>query len=852
MGHLVLVLFILLSSIGIGQGVLDQSISIKFNHQEIEKCLIQLEKESGIRFSYNSKQIRTYKTAKNLKFEATPLNQILDALFLNTPLNYKAIGDQITVYELTTTSESIVISGYIRAKNSGEEIVGARIYFPDYGVGCITNSYGYYAIELPKGLATYRVSSLGMLSLNQSAVFSEPVVLNFELQEDTLLLQAVLVETDSLKHRNEDLVDLSRIDQTIITPLAISRVPAASGERDLLRHLQQLPGVQPSNDGGANFQVRGSGTGSNMVLIDEIPIYHPTHLLGLYSIINTDALKSASFYKDYIPLQYGTRSASVLQIITKEGDLNKHHISGGISGFMGRLNLEGPIVKKQASFYFSGRFSTFPEALLSILGNQQLGNPSFYDLNGKVNIKINSNNRIYLTGYFGRDELTDSTSNYKWGNVATGFRWNHIINSKTFSNLSITHSEFSYGFSNYNGITDANYGQKVVTDKVNYDVTHFYSNSLKVNCGISASYLRTNNGNFGGNANLFLQRQAWENGIYAAIEKTFSPRLSIKGGIRIPYSFHIGTGDTTSYLNSDLSLSQVIYQKNKFYDPVFFIDPRIVGSYALDEHHELQFAAMVTSQNTHIINYVNYFLPIEIWTPSTSYLKPERNYQVSFGLIRTIRNTQFSAILYGKQVRNILDYASPIFTASTDIESNLLAGKLNVFGAEFMLNYQFTTWYSASISYAYTKTQQQINGINNNEPYVATNDRPHYLSFSQFFNLSKEWQLTTNIIAHSGTAITLPNGQFIIDGTAFPLYSSPRNAERLPNFRRVDLSFRRQLGVQKQKNNWDLTYTITNFFNRSNPSVAFVQQDQYDPSKLVIRGIDYSPFMISLSLNFHF
>lgn len=852
MRQLLLVLFVLLGSISIGQGILDQPISIKFNHQEIEKCLIQLEKKSGVRFSYNSKNLHPYKTDTKLKFEQKALHLVLDQLFLNTRLNYKEIGDQITVYELTSTEETAVISGFIRAKNSGEEIVGARIYFPEHNVGCITNSYGYYAVEIPKGFANYRVSSLGMLALTQRIDLREDLVLNFELSEDTVLLQTVIIESDRVAKLSEELVDLARIDQTIITPLAISRVPAASGERDLLRHLQQLPGVQPSNDGGANFQVRGSGTGSNMVLIDEIPIYHPTHLLGLYSIINTDALKSAVFYKDYIPLQYGTRSASVLQILTKEGDLNKHHISGGISGFMGRLNVEGPIIKKQASFYLSGRFSTFPGALLSVLGSQQLGNPTFYDLNGKINYKINSNNRIYFTGYFGRDGLTDTLSDYKWGNVAAGFRWNHIINTKTFSNLSVTHSEFAYGFTNFNGYTNANFGQKVVTDKVNYDVTHFYSNSIKINYGISSAFLRTNKGNFGDNANLFLQRQASENGIYASIEKKITPRLSINGGLRIPYSFHIGTGDTTSYLNADLVLSQVIYKRNKIYDPVIFVDPRIVGTYYLNERNELQFSGMITSQNTHIINYVNYFLPIEIWTPSTRYLKPERNYQLSVGLLRKHKNTELSIIVYGKHVRNVIDYASPIFTASTDIESNLLAGKLSVYGAEFMVNYQFTSWYSATISYAYTHTKQTIKGINNDLPYVAPNDRPHYFAFSQFFNLSKKWQLTTNLIAHTGTAITLPNGQFIIDGTAFPLYSSQRNSERLPTFRRVDLSFRRQLGVQKRKDNWDLMFTITNFFGRYNPSVAYIQQEQFNPSQLLIKGVDYSPLMFSISLNFHF
>lgn len=853
MRQLLFALCFLISPIVISQELLDKEVTVKFKKANLEKCLNLLEKASGISFSYNSRQIHAINKKINIAFDKKPLAQILDNLLAETQLKYKEIGNQITIYALNTTNQVVVISGHIQDNNSGEELIGARVYFPEHGIGCISNSYGYYALEVPKSNTNMKVSSVGMIPFIAEIEVENEMVLNIGLAVDTLLLNVVEVVSDSKANGSEEIVDLPNLLQTVITPLAISRVPAASGERDLLRHLQQLPGVQPANDGGANYIVRGSGTGGNLILMDEIPIYHPTHLLGIYSIVNTDALKSATLYKDYIPLQYGDRSASVLQIRTKEGDLNKHHFSGGFSGFMARLNIEGPIVKKKASFYTAGRVSTFPGALLSILGNRSLGNPTFYDLNGKVNVKLNSNNRIYLTGYFGRDGLSDTNSFYQWGNLAGGFRWNHVINTKTFSNLSLTHSEFSYGFSRFDQLESLSFGQKVITDKVNYDFTYYFNNTTKINYGLSTAFLRTRQGSFSeAEANLFLQRQSLENGIYASLEKKFNPKFNIKAGIRLPYSFHIGTGDTTAYLNSDLSQTQVIYQRNKFYDFTFFVDPRIVGTYHLNENNELQFAAMVTSQNTHIINYINNFLPIEIWTPSTDYLKPERNFQASIGWTNHWKNMQFSAIAYHKYVINVLDYASPVFTPSTDIESNLLAGTLRVSGLEFMLNYKFTTWYSTSVSYAYTHARQKIEGINNDLPYVAPADRPHYFSFSQYFNLTKKWQITTNFTAHTGTAITLPNGQFVIDGTAFPLYSSNRNTERLPMFRRVDLAFRRQLGVKKNRNNWDLSFTITNFFDRNNPSVAYVEQSESEPGKLSIATVDYSPIMISLNLNFKY
>jgi outer membrane cobalamin receptor len=296
----------------------------------------------------------------------------------------------------------------------------------------------------------------------------------------------------------------------------------------------------------------------------------------------------------------------------------------------------------------------------------------------------------------------------------------------------------------------------------------------------------------------------------------------------------------------------VIYERNKLYDPIVYLDPRFLLKYRLTANSQLQLAATVTSQNTHIVNYINNFLPIEIWTPSTNFLKPERNYQVSLGYSGEWRKWDVSAAIYQKHVRNVLDYASPVFTNSTDIESNLLAGQLNVQGAEIMLTYRFTTWYSTAVSYAYTRTRQTVEGINYDQPYVATGARPHYFSWSQFFNWSKKWQITTNYIRHSGAAITLPNGQFIIDGTAFPLYEANRNTERLPTFRRLDLSFRRQLGVKKKKDHWNLKFTVTNFFNRYNPSVAYPDHEIGQPNQLIIRSVDYSPFMLSISLNFKY
>ena len=232
---------------------------------------------------------------------------------------------------------------------------------------------------------------------------------------------------------------------------------------------------------------------------------------------------------------------------------------------------------------------------------------------------------------------------------------------------------------------------------------------------------------------------------------------------------------------------------------MYFVDPRALLNVRLDDKNDLQIAAGITSQHTHIVNYVNYFLPIEIWTTSNAFLKPERNYQASVGWIRTGKNINTSATIFGKHVRNLIDYASPVFTSSADIESNLLAGHMWATGAELMLNYRISTRYELTVAYTYTYARQKIEGINKGDYYPALNDRPHYLSINQFFNISKKWKISANFTLHSGKAVTLPNGQFTIDGTTFPVYDDNRNAERLPVFSRWDVAVTRKFGYKRRK-----------------------------------------------------
>ncbi|MFT4601184.1 MAG: hypothetical protein ACI857_001362 [Arenicella sp.] len=838
-----------------GQSNLERKVTVSFDDIPLEKCLHQIEKVADISFSYNSKELSSIDRIVKKSFQNESIANILEFLFGSTTLNYKEIGGQISLYNSNVEKQKFVISGYIRDAESKEELIGARIYFPSLSIGCVTNTYGYYVLEIPKGKTSIKISSIGMSTLQEGLEINADIVLNFNLEKNNLMLDAVEVLADPSKY-NTAPVDLPTTDQTTITKGAIMRIPATSGEVDIMKYLQQMPGVTPTQNGGATYQVRGSGSGNNLILIDEIPIYHPTHMLGLFSIVNVEAIKSAKLYRDYIPLKFGGRSSSVFQINTNEGNLEKTHLSGGFSPASGRLNLEGPIVKNKASYYLSLRKSFFPRAAFNLFRQSDFDIPNFHDFNGKINIHLNSNNRIYFTGYYGRDRLRRYIGDlYKWGNAAGSFRWNHIINTKTFTNLSLIHSQFDYTniVTEFEGAYLVKFGQSVSQDKVQYNVTYFHDPSLRVEYGGDVTWIRTfKNDKDIISSDLFLERSAIEAGLYISADKEINKKLSIKGGVRTPISFHFGKQDTAFYLNTNLSTTQVIYQKNKIYDLFFSLDPRVHLSYHPNKKDDFTANVGVTSQHTHLVTYSNNFLPVQIWTTSNAFLRPERNLSSSLGWTHREKKIETSLAVFGRYIANVVDFAVPVSTFSQQIEGNLLSGRLITYGVESQINFNPSDKYSATIGYTYTVTDQKVIGINNDQSYVADNDRPHAVSFSQYFNFNQKWKMSTNYNFMSGRAITLPTGQYLIGDTAFPLFPEQRNSERLRYFSRLDMSVTRKLGIKKGKNRWELVLNVTNLFGRYNPSIVYLNPNSIGTPELSLSSNDYSPSTIILNANFKF
>jgi len=841
MNRFILIITLFLSQSVLAQNLTETTVDLDFKNQTILQCLKAIEKTTGFTFSYNLTIIRQEDKRVNQNFNQKKVGQVLDVILANTTLTYREIANQITIYSDQKKLNTVSLSGYIIDKNSHEKIIGAQLYFPSIQTGCVTNAYGFYHINITKGTFEIIISSIGMKKKVETISIDNDIMLNFELEEDILLLNTIEVNANKKDTSQSTDNSTSALEKVEIEPLVLVQTPSSNGLPDVTKYIQNIAGVQPLYDGSSSYTVRNLPNGNNLILLDEIPIYHPNHLLGLYSIVNSNAVKSASLYKDHIPAKFGVRNSSILQIYTKEGNLNKFQASGGLGANVPHLSLEGPIIKNKASFYLSGRRSFNALNAINFWSPTDLPNPDFFDLTLKANYKLDYQNRIYLTSYIGNDRINDTTGVYNWGNKAFSFRWNRVISDKTFTNLTLINSIFNYNVNKSRA--SSVFGQKVFSSQVKYDVSYFVSNQDKINYGVSILNTRTQSDETE-NGTIFLSRNNFETAFYASLNRLVNPKLKFEAGLRLPFNFHLGTQDTSLFLQPNQSFQQVIYSLNKAYDFKFSLDPRFLLTYQLDAKNTLEFSQNIATQFIHIINYNTEILPVQIWTTPSKYLKPERNYQTTIALTHRKNYLTLTGALYYRFVNHVIDFAPAIYSEISEFESNLLSGHLHATGLEFMARYQKTKQYSAFVSYDLTYAKQKVNGINNDLYYTATNNRPHYFTFNQYFIRSNKWEFGSNIVVHSKTAITLPTGKFEINGIEYPLYDGTKNTSRLPIHHRLDLSAKRTLGIKKQKNRGYLMMTFTNIYGRGNVSNVYLTNT--DENKLNFVSQNYIPQTVYL------
>ena len=749
------------------------------------------------------------------------------------------------------------VNGTIKEQKSGEVLIGASVRLLEIPKsGTLSNAYGFYSITAPEGTYTLVTGFAGYKQDSLKIVLDKNITQPVEMSQRNAELQAVVI---SSKKTNENVVKpLMGVQKLSVEE--IKNVPVIFGEKDVLKTIQLLPGVKSAGEGNSGFYVRGGGSDQNLILLDEAIVYNASHLLGFFSTFNSDAIKDLTLYKGAMPAEYGGRLSSVVDIRMNDGNNKDYHASGGIGLIASRLNIEGPIVKDKGSFIISAR-RTYADLFLKLSKDSSINQNSlyFYDLNLKANYKINDNNRVYLSGYFGKDNLGfGNTFGIDYGNSTATARWNHVFNSRLFSNTSAIYSNYNYNIHLKTTSNDIIIKSKIEDLALKQDFQYFVNNNNKINFGFNVIHHDLSPGivdatlSSSFNSLTIQSKFAFENAFYVSHEFSPSDKIKLNYGLRMSAFNVVGPGDFKTYDSSGNIKSLNTYPSGKIVKTYFNAEPRFSASYQLNDNSSVKAAYTRNVQNLHLLSNSATTNPTDLWIPSSLNVKPEIADQVSLGYYRNFNDNsyEFSSEIYYKAMQNQIDYKNGAeLRANADVESQLLYGTGRAYGVELFFKKKtgkLTGW----LSYTLSRTEKQIAGINNGNYYPARQDQTHNAAIVAIYQASKKWTLSTTWVYNTGNAASFPSGKYNINGqTAF--YYTERNGYRMPAYHRLDFAAT-LLGKKKKKWEGSWTFSLYNVYGRENAYSIRFEDDPNDITKT--RAVQTSLFkwVPSITYNFKF
>ncbi|MEQ8422347.1 MAG: TonB-dependent receptor [Arenibacter algicola] len=742
------------------------------------------------------------------------------------------------------SQERFTLSGTITEIASNETLIGVTVAVPSLSTGVVTNEYGFYSITLPKGIYELQISSLGYQDIIQTIDLSFDQKINFQLLEDAEQLEEVVV-TEDIERLNIRKPQMSVNSLSVET---IKKIPVILGEADIIKSILLLPGVSNAGEGASGFNVRGGAVDQNLILLDEATIFNSSHLFGFFSVFNPDAIKDVKLFKGGIPSRYGGRVSSVLEIFQKEGNSKEFKVNGGIGAVASRLLAEGPIIKDKAAFLIGGRAS-YAHLFLPLF---DIDNTAyFYDLNTKLNFKLNESNNIFISGYFGRDVFSISESFVNtYGNAVLNFRWNHLFSDKLFSNLSLIYSDYYYGLKlDFVGFK---WNSGIQNFNLKYDFKHYLSNNFQVNYGINNIYYRFNPGKIepsdsesGIIENQLIQKYANEFAVYVDVEQNITEKLSLQYGLRLSNFIRLGQDELNVYENDHPVSFDPDLQIYKEADPIDVInpkrseqlatytnlEPRIALAYSLDPNNSIKASYTRLSQYLHLLSNTSSPTPLDVWTPSGPFVKPQLLDQYALGYFKNLKDGDYSleTEVFYKDIQNRIDYIDGANLIANDaIEQVILNGEARAYGFELLLRKnrdRFEGW----LAYTLSKSEQRTpgrnaseTGINSGSWYNTPYDKTHDVSLYVNYELNEKWSFNSNFVFQTGQPTNYPIGQFEFQNLAVPYYGL-RNKQRLPAYHRIDFSAtltpRKNKG-RKLKAEW--VFSIYNLYNRRNAaSIGF-------------------------------
>lgn len=782
-----------------------------------------------------------------------------------------------------SAQEKFTISGYVTDGRSGESMIGAKVYIPSISQGALTNTYGFYSLTVPAGTYAVEYRATGLNTKTVNIELTKDVRYDIELGTDFQEIQEV--EVSAKKGEN---VNSTKIGQIELEIDKIKTLPAFMGEVDVIKTIQLLPGVSSVAEGGQGFYVRGGGPDQNLVLLDEGVVYNAAHLFGFFSVFNADAIKSVNLIKGGMPANFGGRMSSVLEVNMNEGNMKQFKFKGGIGAIASRFTIEGPLKKDRGSFIISAR-RTYIDLIMkaAIPDSSPFAGSSyfFYDMNVKLNYKITDKDRIFLSGYYGKDIFNfgnredDFNVRMPWGNGIAALRWNHLFSSKLFMNVTTTFSDYRFSFGSEqdqfrfelkSGIQD--YGGKVdfsyypnTRHKIKWgaDYIHHTFTPTSVSAEVDSVVFNT-----GAAQKLY----SHETALYLLDEFDVNEKLKVNVGLR--YSTYTHVGPFTRYIKGDISTpdTSITYSKGDIIKFYHGLEPRISARYLLPDNSSIKAGYSYNYQYVHLTSLSAVSLPTDIWYPSTDKAKPQVGWQGSIGYFRNFKEDRYEASveLYYKGMNNLIEFkegALPGDDVNDNTDNLLVFGRGWSYGAEFYLKKAYgklTGW----IGYTWSKTERVFPDLNAGKVFPAKYDRRHDLSVVAGYKLNDRWTFGAAFIFATGNTLTLPASWYVQEQNLLFNYGD-RNSTRMAPYHRLDLSAtlydkayktkhdpvtNEEIQVKKRfRSNW--AFSVYNIYNRSNPFFLYVDNDGDFLSgdfKLTVKQVTLFPIIPSVTWNFEF
>ncbi|OFY34219.1 MAG: hypothetical protein A2275_11930 [Bacteroidetes bacterium RIFOXYA12_FULL_35_11] len=853
----ILIFIFLFSCINTHAQDLSQKITLKVKNKPLSDVIHKIENLSAIRFSYSPDQLPVSKLI-TIHLKNKTLQEIFDAVFLQNDVEYLIVENQVILKKRRVGSDEkkniddkkekeseaikpkYTINGYLRDKSTGEILIGANIFAKGTILGAATNAYGYFSLTLPEGKYILCCSYIGFKPVFQELNLTGNQTISFEMESSTAQISEVQISADD----PEKEVEMNQSGEMKLTPKTLSGMTGFVGETDIIKSLQSVSGIKAYGDGSTLFYVRGGNSDQNMILIDDAPIYNPAHLFGFFSAIAPDAIKDIEAYKGDFPASYGGRLSSMIDIRTKDGNMKQFGMSGSIGPFTSTISFEGPVWKDRISYIVSARRANMNWIQRQTKKTLKI---NFYDLNAKLNFKINNNNRIFLTLYRGADEFSriysagTNTFGISWDNFLSTLRWNHIFSQKLFSNTTAYISRYNY-YLYISKEKNEFWNSEISNFSFKTDFTWYANTKNTIKTGIHCNIHSSNPGNVEISDEYVKRKlpavakyQSREFALYGSNEQVISEKWSLRYGIRVPLWQDLGETKYFTFNDQHIVIDSTSVNEGEVYKSFLTAEPRINVKYSINKRTALKASYTRNSQFLHMItNSVSPFTSMEVWIPSGSNIKPSYADQFSAGYFKHFSGLfYFSGEIFFKHIQNQIDYAdhaSLLFNPA--IEGELRQGISNAYGTELMIRKQdgnFTGW----IGYTYSRSIKNTLGINNGNSYVAAYDRPHDVCINISYKAKKHWLLSANWLYMSGSAFTSPVSFYYFNGYTVPVYGD-KNNDRLPAYHRMDISVTYSFRPPEKRFQHNLIFTLYNAYAHKNPVSVNFTKILDDNGKLVV------------------